>query len=74
MKAREVSQLTMEELQEKYRKFKDEMFHLRFQLATGQLEKTHRLKTLRRDLARVLTFIGRHEAETKAAAVTKKAK
>ena len=74
MKAREVSQLTMEELQEKYRKFKDELFHLRFQLATGQLEKTHRLKSLRRDLARVLTFIGRHEAEAQSAAGARKAK
>jgi len=61
MKARDVGQLTYEELQEKYRKFKEELFHLRFQLATGQLEKTHRLRVLRKDLARVLTFIGQHK-------------
>lgn len=57
MSANELSQLTNEELLERYRKFKEELFHVRFQLATGQLEKTHRLQTLRRDLARVLTFL-----------------
>jgi large subunit ribosomal protein L29 len=60
MDAKEISELTQEELVEKYHKFKEELFHLRFQLATGQLEKTHRLQGLRRDIARVLTFLGRH--------------
>ena len=59
MKASDVSQLTHEELMDKYRKYKEELFHLRFQLATGQLEKTHRLQLLRRDLARVLTFLAK---------------
>ena len=59
MKASEVNQLTNEELMDKYRKLKEELFHLRFQLATGQLEKTHRLRGLRRDLARVLTFLNK---------------
>jgi large subunit ribosomal protein L29 len=62
MDAKEISELTQEELVEKYHKFKEELFHLRFQLATGQLEKTHRLQGLRRDIARVLTFLGRHGA------------
>jgi len=62
MDAKEISELTREELVEKYHKFKEELFHLRFQLATGQLEKTHRLQGLRRDIARVLTFLGRHAA------------
>lgn len=62
MKANELSQLTYEELMDKYRKFKEELFHVRFQLATGQLEKTHRLQGLRRDLARVLTFLSQRQA------------
>lgn len=58
MKGTDFSQLTTEELQAKYRGFKEELFNLRFQLATGQLEKTHRLKGVRRDISRVLTFLG----------------
>ncbi|MBI4862024.1 MAG: 50S ribosomal protein L29 [Candidatus Riflebacteria bacterium] len=63
---------TQEELQEKYRKYKEELFHLRFQLATGQLEKTHRLQSLRRDIARVLTFLDQHEAASRKGAATGK--
>lgn len=63
MSANELSQLTNEELLERYRKFKEELFHVRFQLATGQLEKTHRLQTLRRDLARVLTFLSQKQVK-----------
>lgn len=62
MKANELSQLTYEELMDRYRKFKEELFHVRFQMATGQLEKTHRLQGLRRDLARVLTFLSQRQA------------
>lgn len=62
MKASELNQLTHEELMDKYRKFKEELFHVRFQLATGQLEKTHQLQTLRRNLARVLTFLSQRQA------------
>lgn len=67
MKANEMSQLTYEELMDRYRKFKEELFHVRFQLATGQLEKTHRLVGLRRDLARVLTFLSQRQAPKAAA-------
>ena len=67
MSANEMSQLTTEELLERYRKFKEELFHVRFQLATGQLEKTHRLQGLRRDLARVLTFLSQKEVKVPAA-------
>ena len=66
MKAKELNQLTHEELMDKYRKFKEELFHVRFQLATGQLEKTHRLQGLRRDLARVLTFLAQRKPATAA--------
>jgi large subunit ribosomal protein L29 len=62
-KAHDLAQLTVEELLAQYRKFKDELFHLRFQLATQQLEKTHRLRSLRKDLARVLTFLAMKQAQ-----------
>ena len=63
MKSNELSQLTTEELLERYRKFKEELFHVRFQMATGQLEKTHQLQGLRRNLARVLTFLSQKEVK-----------
>jgi large subunit ribosomal protein L29 len=67
MKANELAQLTTEELMERYHKFKEELFHVRFQLATGQLEKTHQLQSLRRNLARVLTFLTQRQAPAPAA-------
>jgi large subunit ribosomal protein L29 len=74
MKSSELSQLTYEELMDKYRKFKEELFHVRFQLATGQLEKTHRLQGLRRDLARVLTFLSQRQPPAPAAKKAEPAK
>ena len=53
MKARELRDLTAEELQKKKKDFKEEIFNLRFQHSTGQLENTARMKLLRRDVARI---------------------
>jgi large subunit ribosomal protein L29 len=53
MKARELRDLTAEELQRKKKDFKEEIFNLRFQHSTGQLENTARTKLLRRDVARI---------------------
>ena len=53
MKAREFRDLTAEELLKKKKDFKEEIFNLRFQHSTGQLENTARMKLLRRDVARV---------------------
>jgi large subunit ribosomal protein L29 len=53
MKARELRDLTGEELQKKKKDFKEEIFNLRFQHSTGQLENTARMKLLRRDVARI---------------------
>ncbi len=61
MKASEFADLTYDELMVRYRGFKEELLQLRFQHATGQLEKTHRIKEVRRNLARVLTFMGNKE-------------
>ncbi len=48
MKAKELRDLTSEELMNKLNDFKSELFSLRFQLATGQLENTARIKWLKR--------------------------
>jgi len=53
MKARELRDLTVEELLKKKKDFKEEIFNLRFQHSTGQLENTSRMKLLRRDVARI---------------------
>jgi large subunit ribosomal protein L29 len=53
MKAQELRDLTAEELLKKKKDFKEEIFNLRFQHSTGQLENTSRMKLLRRDVARI---------------------
>jgi large subunit ribosomal protein L29 len=53
---------TPDQLREELSKLKKEQFNLRFQTATGQLEKTARFSEVRRDIARVKTFL-RQKAE-----------
>ncbi len=57
MKMEEIRQLTVVELGIKEREFLQEEFKLRFGHATGQLAKTHRLKEIRRNIARVKTVM-----------------
>ncbi|NLY37703.1 MAG: 50S ribosomal protein L29 [Firmicutes bacterium] len=57
MKAKEIRELSDEELQDKLKELKEELFNLRFQLATGQLENTMRIKEVRRGIARVKTIL-----------------
>ncbi|MCA1962155.1 MAG: 50S ribosomal protein L29 [Desulfomonile sp.] len=61
MKARELRQMSVDELRVKEREFRDEEFKLRFKHATGQLDKTSRLQQLRRTIARVKTIIREKE-------------
>jgi large subunit ribosomal protein L29 len=61
MKPKELRDLSAEELHNKEREFLAEEFNLRFKHATGQLEKTHRLGVLRREIARVKTIIREKE-------------
>lgn len=56
MKARELVELADHELEQKLRQCREELFNLRFQHATGQLDNTARLKQVRRDIARILTI------------------
>ena len=57
MKARELRDMTMEELSRKEKDLYAELFNLRFQLATNQMENPMRLPLTRKDLARVKTLI-----------------
>ncbi|SDJ91664.1 LSU ribosomal protein L29P [Alkalibacterium thalassium] len=62
MKANELIGLSTTELIEKEAEFKEELFNLRFQLATGQLENTARIKEVRKSIARVKTVLRQTEA------------
>ena len=57
MKIDEVRRLTPDQLAEQLTNLKKEQFNLRFQAATGQLEKTHRVEAVRRDIARIKTVL-----------------
>jgi len=56
MKAEEVRDLSLDQLQDELIKLKKEQFNLRFQAATGQLENTARVRQIRRDIARIKTI------------------
>ncbi|WP_421850052.1 50S ribosomal protein L29 [Oricola sp.] len=56
MKAEEVRAMTADQLADELAKLKKEQFNLRFQKATGQLEKTSRVREVRRDIARIKTI------------------
>ena len=53
--AADLRELTDEELVLRVREAKEELFNLRFQMATGQLDNNRRLRTVRHDIARVYT-------------------
>ena len=57
MLAKEIREKTNEELQAQISTLKDELFNLRFQQATGQLVNTARLKTVKKDIARIKTVL-----------------
>jgi len=65
MKASEIRELSLEEMQQKVIDLKQELFNLRFQHQVGQLENPQRLKQTKRDIARVKTAI-RQAAVTQA--------
>lgn len=65
MKAEKMREWSPDELKAKEREFADQLFRLRFQLASGQTETLQKIRDLRRDLARVKTLL--REVELKAA-------
>ncbi|MCK4557658.1 MAG: 50S ribosomal protein L29 [Candidatus Aminicenantes bacterium] len=64
MKARELRDLSEEELRSKEEETKDKLFKLKFQHALGQLENAMKLKNLKRDIARIKTIL-REKSEGK---------
>lgn len=61
MKALELRELDAAELSEKLDEAKEELFNLRFQIATNQLDNTGRLREVRREVARISTVIREQE-------------
>ena len=57
MKAAELRELTVEQLQAKLAELKEELFNLRFQLEVQQLENPHKIKDVKHDIARVMTVL-----------------
>ncbi|MGH6922979.1 MAG: 50S ribosomal protein L29 [Propylenella sp.] len=62
MKTEDLRTRTPDELADQLASLKKEQFNLRFQMATGQLEKTARVREVRRDIARVKTIAGEKRA------------
>ena len=61
VKAHELDEMTDVDLESRLREAKEELFNLRFQAATGQLESHGRLRTVKRDIARIYTVVRERE-------------
>jgi large subunit ribosomal protein L29 len=66
MKIGDVRSMTVDQLDDEVLKLKKEQFNLRFQRATGQLENTSRVRTIRKDIARMKTVARQKQAQAKA--------
>ncbi|HNQ63863.1 MAG TPA: 50S ribosomal protein L29 [Syntrophorhabdaceae bacterium] len=65
MKANDLRDLTVEELLKKKKDAKEEVFNLRFQHSTGQLDNVARMKIVKRDVARIETIIREKELKNR---------
>ena len=63
MKVKDVKEMTQQELDRRLTELKGELFNLRFQLATGQLENPMRIREIRRSIARVKTVARERELQ-----------
>ena len=61
MKASEIREMSVEQLQTKLTELKEELFNLRFQLAVNQLENSSRIGAVKKDIARVSTILRQRE-------------
>ena len=57
MKAKEIRDMTSEELNAKLKELKGDLFNLRFQLAINQLDNPHKIKAVKKDIARIMTIL-----------------
>lgn len=63
MKPNEIRKISVADLRKKQVESTQELFNLKFQLHTGRLENTAKLKSLRRDIARINTILGESKVE-----------
>jgi large subunit ribosomal protein L29 len=63
MKAAELRERTVDELRQQERDLSEQLFALRLQKVTGQMEKPSRVRQVRKDLARVMTVLSEHAAK-----------
>ena len=61
VKAKEIREFPEEELLVRIEEHKEELFNLRFQMATGQMDNNRRLRTVRHDIARIYTVMRERE-------------
>lgn len=66
LKTRELRDYSLEELVQRLKEAKEELFNLRFQAATGQLDNTSRIVETKKDIARICTVIREHELSEEA--------
>ncbi len=66
MKTRKFNELSIQELRVQEQEMAEQVFRLRFEAATGQSEGLRKLRVLKKDLARVKTFLRRRELEAAA--------
>jgi large subunit ribosomal protein L29 len=72
MKFKEIAEMSSDELQTKKRDMRQESLHLRLQQQSGQLEQPSRLRSLRRDVAKIETVLSQRTAKAQAAKTEKK--
>ncbi len=61
MKAKEIREIKTEELEKKCKDLKEELFKLKYQLSLGQLANSAKIKTMKRDIARIKTILTERE-------------
>ncbi len=63
MKTSEIKEMTLVEMQNKLADLRAELFNLRFQHTVNQLDNPMRIKAVKKDIARIMTFISQRESE-----------
>ncbi|RIO13337.1 50S ribosomal protein L29 [Mammaliicoccus sciuri] len=71
MKAKDIRNLTTTEIEKEIKDAKEQLFNLRFQLATGQLEETANIRKVKKTIARLKTIVREREIEEEKAADNK---
>lgn len=70
MKSKEYKDYAKPELDDKLKQLEEELFSLKFQAKTSKLDKPHKIKLVRRDIARIKTFLGQLQTKEKSKELT----